>query len=64
MYRREQFDIGRGVEPASPEPCCAECGYTHPSSKNFKRQGDGYTCSTGHYEKDGKLMRQKNQYAR
>ena len=62
--RQEQFDLGRGVPAAPPQPTCADCGYSHPSSKNFRRKGDGYTCSTGHYERDGKLMRARNGYAR
>lgn len=54
-----------GIEKESH--VCAECGFTHTNRKNFKRtdDGDGYTCSTGHYEtKSGELKRQANFYAR
>lgn len=68
MVEKRRFDaflVGSGVEP--PEPfCCAECGYQSTSRKNFRRSedGEGRTCSTGHYEKNGELKRQKNAYAR
>lgn len=62
------FDAGRGIEP-EPEPThvCAECGYAHTNRQNFKRSddGEGYTCSTGHYnDKEGNLKRQRNAYAK
>jgi hypothetical protein len=59
------FEQGMGIEPETH--VCAECGYAHTNRKNFKRSeaGEGYTCSTGHYEtKNGELKRQKNTYAR
>lgn len=62
--RNEAFNFGRGIEPE--QHVCADCGYAHPSRKNFKKGADegSMTCSTGHYEKDGVLKRQKNAYAR
>ena len=63
MKRRlDAFTQGTGVEP--PQYTCAECGYTS-GPKNFRKSGEGYTCSTGHYtDKQGELKRQKNVYAR
>ena len=48
--RTSAFQAGTGVEPESH--VCAECGYSHTNRKNFKRteDGEGYTCSTGHYQ--------------
>lgn len=62
--RYDAFLFGTGVEPETF--CCAECGYESASRKNFRRTEDGEarTCSTGHYEKDGALKRQRNTYAR
>jgi len=62
--RLDAFNYGAGQEPT--QHVCSECGYEHTNRKNFKRtdDGEGYTCSTGHYEKDGVLKRNKNQYAR
>jgi hypothetical protein len=58
------FQQGQGIEPESH--VCSECGYAHTNRRNFKRtdDGDGYTCSTGHYEdREGNLKRAKNTYA-
>lgn len=62
--RNDAFNFGQGIEPE--QHICADCGYAHPSRKNFKRSEDGehVTCSTGHYEKDGEMRRAKNTYAR
>ena len=66
MQRRlGAFASGMGVEEA--KHVCTECGYEHSNRKNFKRtdDGEGYTCSTGHYEdREGNLKRQRNTYAR
>jgi hypothetical protein len=65
--RNDAFLQGQGIEPPEPvQHVCAECGYAHANRRNFKRteDGGGYTCSTGHYEKNGELKRQKNAYAR
>jgi hypothetical protein len=54
-----------GVEPE--QRVCSECGYVHTSRRNFKKtdDGDGLTCSTGHYTDDeGNLKRNRNTYAR
>lgn len=61
-----QFDAGRGVAPPPKTPCCAECGFEHASSKNFKKSGDDYVCRTGHYTDSatGELRRAKNPFAR
>lgn len=59
------FDAGRGIEAQTHE--CSECGYSHTNRKNFRRSddGEGYTCSTGHYTtKDGEKKRQANFYAK
>jgi hypothetical protein len=62
--RLDAFAAGQGQEPV--QHVCSECGYTHTNRKNFKRSddGEGYTCSTGHYERNGELKRAKNTYAR
>jgi len=65
--RSAAFSFGQGIEPEPTPTCqCAECGYEHTNRKNFKRteDGEGYTCSTGHYERDGQLKRAKNAYAK
>lgn len=65
--RLSAFDMGQGIEPeAPPVHTCNDCGYAHTNRKNFKRtdNGEGFTCSTGHYERGGALKRQKNTYAR
>ena len=59
------FQEGAGTAPEKPTYCCAECGYTSNNRKHFKSQGDGKTCSTGHYEdREGLLKRARNPYAR
>jgi hypothetical protein len=63
--RLDAFVYGMGVE--EPQHACDDCGYTSTNRKNFRRseEGEGYTCSTGHYtDKSGDLKRQKNPYAR
>jgi len=63
--RNSAFQAGMGVEPE--QHTCSECGYAHTNRKNFKRteDGEGYTCSTGHYQdREGNLKRQANFYAR
>ena len=63
--RTGAFQQGMGVEPETH--VCADCGFTHTNRKNFRRSddGEGYTCSTGHYvNKDGETKRQANLYAR
>lgn len=65
--RMDAFAFGQGIEPeAPPTHVCAECGYEHTNRKNFKRTegGDGFTCSTGHYERGGQLKRNRNAYAK
>lgn len=66
--RLSAFDIGQGIEPEpAPVHTCADCGYAHTNRKNFKRtdDGDGFTCSTGHYSpSEGVLKRNKNGYAK
>lgn len=62
--RTAAFQAGQGIE--QPTHVCSECGFTHTNRRNFKRteDGDGYTCSTGHYEdREGNLKRQRNGYA-
>ena len=60
--RTDSFAFGMGVE--EEQHTCSECGYTHPSRKNFRRSEDGYTCSTGHYvNKEGETKRAANLYA-
>jgi hypothetical protein len=59
------FQAGQGIEPKTH--VCSECGFTHTNRRNFRRtdDGEGYTCSTGHYEdRDGNKKRQANFYAR
>jgi hypothetical protein len=61
--RLEHFDRGRGIEPE--EHVCAECGYSSPQRKNFRRaESGGLTCSTGHYHKEGEMRRARNPYAK
>jgi hypothetical protein len=63
--RTAAFQQGQGIEPEAH--ICAECGFSHTNRRNFKRtdDGEGYTCSTGHYEdREGNLKRAKNAYAR
>jgi hypothetical protein len=63
--RLDAFNAGQGIEPpVPPSHCCAECGYESTNRRNFRNADGGKTCSTGHYEKDGELKRQKNPYAR
>jgi hypothetical protein len=60
----QAFLIGSGQ---GPEPyVCSECGYSSANRKHFKKGegGEGHTCSTGHYDKDGELKRARNPYAR
>lgn len=62
--RVEQFQVGTGAS-VSPTRTCAECGFTSDKPKLFKRDGDGHTCTTGHYEDaEGNLKRARNMYAR
>ena len=58
------FQVGAGTAPEPSSYCCADCGYESTNRKHFKSQGEGKTCSTGHYEKDGGLKRARNPYAR
>jgi hypothetical protein len=59
------FQVGAGTAPEASSYCCAECGYVSGNRKHFKSQGEGKTCSTGHYEdKDGNIKRARNPYAR
>jgi hypothetical protein len=62
--RLDAFTQGQGLEVEAH--VCADCGYTSTNRKNFRRSedGDGHTCSTGHYEKDGELKRAINPYAK
>ena len=61
--QRDQFAQGAGVSPLGGLTC-QSCGFASENRKLFKREGDGHTCSTGHYEAEGKLHRAKNPYAR
>lgn len=67
MSRAESFMSGAGIPvpeaPAPPTRTCSACGFESPNRKHFKKDGDGHTCSTGHYEKNGELKRAKNGYA-
>ena len=63
--RLEAFEVGQGLTPPPPPTkCCSECGYESSNRRNFRKSDDGYTCSTGHYEKDGEMKRARNPYAR
>lgn len=64
QQRVDQFQIGTG-EDINPTRTCSECGFTSDNPKHFKRDGEGHTCTTGHYEdSDGNLKRARNMYAR
>ena len=62
--RSHAFAVGAGTAPVRETRSCAQCGYTSANNKLFRKDGDGHTCSTGHYEKDGQLKRAKNPYAK
>jgi hypothetical protein len=63
--QREQFAQGAGITQPLPALTCSTCGFTSENRKLFKREGDGHTCSTGHYtDGEGTQKRAKNPYAR
>lgn len=64
VARQREFQTGAGVSTLGALTC-QECGFTNENRKLFKRDGDGHTCSTGHYQDDeGQQHRAKNPYAR
>ena len=64
VARQREFAQGAGVSPLGGLTCSV-CGFASENRKLFKRDGEGHTCSTGHYEDDdGQQHRAKNPYAR
>jgi hypothetical protein len=63
--RERAFLEGAGQKPGLGPLTCQVCDFHSENRKLFKREGDGHTCSTGHYEDDeGQSHRAKNPYAR
>jgi len=62
---QREFALGAGQPQTLGPLTCSTCGFTSENRKLFKRDGDGHTCTTGHYEDDeGQQHRAKNPYAR
>ena len=62
--QREQFAQGAGTSALGPLTC-QTCGFHSDNRKLFKKDGDGHTCSTGHFDNaEGQPQRAKNPYAR
>ena len=62
--RQREFAQSAGTS-ALPGLTCQTCGYSSENRKHFKREGDGHTCSTGHYQDDkGNTKRARNPFAR